>query len=150
MVTKINNLLLKIDTVEDEEIASHLLNYICVLVSGYLEINMENIISDYKKSKHCNSHECKDNIRSLRKIQNAKWCAIRPIIMNIDENILSLLKEDLDAFDDVILSIDNIVKTRHKIAHGENVTNLTADILNNHFQNIQKFIEKTKVVFECL
>lgn len=150
MITKINNLLVKVKLIEDEEIASHMLNYICILISGYLETSMENVISDYKKTDHCNTHECKDNIKSLRKIQNAKWCAIRPIIMNIDESILILLKGELDQFDNVISSIDNIVKTRHKIAHGESVTNLTIEVLNKDFMNIQKFSQKTKDVFECL
>ena len=72
MITKINNLLVKVKLIEDEEIASHMLNYICILISGYLETSMENVISDYKKTDHCNTHECKDNIKSLRKIQNAK------------------------------------------------------------------------------
>ena len=70
--------------------------------------------------------------------------------MNIDESILILLKRELDQFDNVISSIDNIVKTRHKIAHGESVTNLTIEVLNKDFMNIQKFSQKTKDVFECL
>jgi len=150
MVEKINSLLGKLESIEDEEIASHLLNYICVLISGYLETNIESIICHYKNTEHCNTHECKDNIKSLRKIQNAKWCAIRPILMNIDENILSLLREELIYFEDVVASIDNIVKTRHKIAHGENVTNLTESILRTDFINIQNFANKTQAVFECL
>jgi len=147
MVTKINHLLDKIGTIEDDDIASNMLNYICILISGYLETSIENVISDYKQTRHCNTHECKDNIKSLRKIQNAKWCVIRPIIMNIDENILTSLKNEFDQFDNVISSIDNIVKTRHKIAHGKNVTNLTIEILKADFQHIQQFLIKIKNLF---
>ena len=151
MENKIIFLLEKVDNIEDEELSSHLLNYICVLISGYLEKNMGIIIDDYKRTSHCLSHECKDTLKSMRKIQNAKWCSIRPILMNIDENILELLKAEVHTeFDNLIASIDNIVKTRHKIAHGENVTSLTTRILNRDFENIKKFIEKIKEIFSCL
>jgi hypothetical protein len=151
MKNKIVFLLEKVNHIDDEELSSHLLNYICVLISGYLEKNIEDIIKDYKNTPHCLSHECKNSLMSMRKIQNAKWCAIRPIFMNIDENILELLKEELGIeFDDIIFSIDNIVKTRHQIAHGNDVTSLTVIILNRDFDNIKKFIEKIKDIFDCL
>jgi len=75
MKERIENLLKKTsDIINDDEINSHFLNYICVLISGYLEKELENIIEEYKKSKHCKSHECKDTIGSMRKIQD-EWGA---------------------------------------------------------------------------
>ena len=151
MENKITNLLQKAVEIEDEELSSDLFNYICVLISGYLETNMERIIKNYKSTPHCRSHECKDSLTSMRKIQNAKWCAIRPILMNIDEKILKLLKYELAIeFDNITSSIDNMVKTRHKIAHGENVTSLTIGILNRDFNNVKIFIQKIRDIFECL
>lgn len=147
MENKITYLLSKIDTIEIEEMNTHFLNYICVLISGYLEKELQEIIENYKQSEHCRMHECKDTIKSMRKIQNAKWCSIRPIIMNIDEIILIQLKNDLDNVDDIINSIDNMVKTRHKIAHGDNVVNLTKIILQDDFRNIKSFIQKLKDIF---
>ena len=151
MENRINNLLGKVQNIEDEELSSHFLNYICILISGYLETNMEMIINDYKSTPHCLSHECKNSIRSMRKIQNAKWCAIRPIFMNIDESILELLKSELDEdFENITFSINNMVTTRHKIAHGENVTSLTLGVLNRDFENIKIFVQKIEEIFECL
>jgi len=151
MEYKINILLSKVNNIEDEYLSSHLLNYICVLISGYLEKNIDEIINKYKITNHCNAHECKDTIKSMRKIQNAKWCAIRTILMNIDENILDLLKtEFVVEFDNIITSIDNIVKTRHKIAHGEDVTTLSITILSTDFNNIKKFIIKMNEIFGVL
>jgi len=149
MENKIN--LLLANNIEDEFLSSHLLNYICVLISGHLEKNMQKIIDDYKTTLHCTHHECKDTIKSMRTIQNAKWCAIRAIFMNIDENILEVLKNELgEEFGEITDSINNMVKTRHKIAHGEDVITLDKDILSRDFQNIKKFIISVNETFGCL
>jgi len=83
----------------------------------------------------------------MRKIQNARWCAIRPILVNIDEYIIDCLKE-LNNFDNIIDSINNIVNTRHKIAHGEDIINLTLPVLISDFNNIKIFLLKFKEIFE--
>jgi hypothetical protein len=149
MKSKIESLLERSYSDLDEELQSHLLNYICILESGYLEQKIETILDNYKKSHHCTTHECKDSIKSMRKIQNAKWCSIRPMLVNIDDSILVQLKEKLD-FDSTVGSIDNIVKTRHKIAHGESVSNLTILILRRDFTNIVKFIDELNSIFSTL
>lgn len=130
-------------------IQSHFLNYCCVLISGYLEKEIQNVFDSYKNTSHFNSHECKDVIGSMRKIQNAKWCSIRPILTNIDKKIVAELSK-LKDFDLIVFSINNIVKTRHKVAHGENVTNLTIAVLKNDFKNINRFLRKLNNIFETL
>ncbi len=149
MENKINYLLqYDFSNLDDEELESHMYNHICVLQSGYLEKTIQNLISGYKTSTHCNSHDCKKNIKSMRDIQNAKWCSIRPIFVNIDEYIVTCLKE-LDDFENIVNSINNIVSTRHKIAHGDNVSSLTLPILRNDFINIKLFLNKLKEIFEA-
>lgn len=135
----------------DPILQSHFLNYSCVLISGYLEKEIQNILDNYKRSTniHFNSHECKKDIQSMRKIQNAKWCSIRPLLTNIDKKIILKLSK-LKDFELIILSINNIVKTRHKIAHGENVTNLTVQVLKDDFKNINRFLKKLNNIFITL
>lgn len=148
MSNRIKKLFEKIDAIQDEESQSHFLNYICVLISGYLEQEFYSIIKNYKTTEHCRRHECKESLKSIRKI-NAQWCAIRPIIMNIDASIFDKLQANCgDDFDEVIYSINNIVKIRHQIAHGENVTNLTKDILIEDFKKIELFISELKNIFK--
>jgi hypothetical protein len=147
MENKINYLFEQFENIDEEEFQSHILNYICILQSGYLEKTIQNLLKDYKTSTHCNNHECKNNIKNMREIQNAKWCSIRPTFLNIDVSIVTLLQE-LDNFDYIINSINNIVGTRHKIAHGETVTNLTLSILKSDFDNIKLFLDKLQEVFE--
>jgi hypothetical protein len=150
MKNKIEGLLEKIDKINDEELSSHFLNYICVLISGYLETELEKVISEYKKSKHCKHHECSDKISSMQKIKNAKWCSIRPIFMNIDDKILSDLKSSINDIEQTISSIDNIVKTRHNIVHGKSVTNLMQNGLIKDLNNIDFFINKLQEIFKKL
>lgn len=135
----------------DPIIQSHFLNYGCVLISGYLEKEIQSILDNYKKNTngHFSTHECKNDIQSMRKIQNAKWCSVRPLLTNIDKTIILQLSK-LKDFDLVVLSINNIVKTRHKIAHGENVTTLTIQVLKNDFKNINRFLKKLQSIFSNL
>lgn len=130
----------------DPIVQSHFLNYSCILISGYLEKEIQNILDTYKATSHFNTHECKNDINSMRKIQNAKWCSVRPLLTNIDKRILLKLSK-LKDFDLIVLSINNIVKTRHKIAHGENVTNLTIQVLKDDFKNINRFLKKLNTIF---
>ena len=136
------------NNINDEELKSHIFRYICVLVSGYLETELNKVIDNYKNCEHFNNHECKNTINSQRKIQNAKWCSIRPFFANIDDNFISQLKDKLNDFDEIVGSIDTIVRTRHKIAHGENnIPVLSKDNLERYFSNIKIFLEKIQ---ECI
>ncbi len=130
----------------DPIIQSHFLNYTCVLISGYLEKEIQKLLDVYKTTPHFKSHDCNKELSSMRKIQNAKWCSIRPILTNIDKTIVIRLSKYKN-FDLIVASINNIVKTRHSIAHGENVTNLTIGILKTDFENIQKFLKQLQKIF---
>lgn len=150
MSQQIKNLLKKTTEIKDEELNSHFLNYVCVLISGYLETELNTVIKEYKTSGHYKKHECMKNIESMRKIQNAKWCSVRPIFMNIDDSILKNLKESIKDFEQIISSIDNITNSRHKIAHGKDVTHLTKNILVADLDNIDSFIDKLQAIFKNL
>ncbi len=140
--------LLKTDySLVNDELKYHIQNHLCILISSYLEIELQNILDNYKTTRHCNDHPCKKDIVSMRKIQNAKWCSIRPMLTNIDNIIIKKLSRVRNFNPEIIFSIDNIVKTRHKIAHGEDVGTLTLEILANDFRNIEKFLKQLKKIF---
>ncbi|MCT7510020.1 HEPN domain-containing protein [Aliarcobacter cryaerophilus] len=133
----------------DPIIQSHFLNYTCVLISGYLEKEIQKLLDVYKTTPHFKSHDCNKELSSMRKIQNAKWCSVRPTLTNIDNKVILKLSK-LKDFSLVTSSINNIVNTRHKIAHGENVTHLTIDILKQDFKNINRFLKKLNSIFISL
>jgi hypothetical protein len=154
MKNRIKNLLKQNYSSFDISLQSHFLNHICVLISGYLEKKITEIVVNYKSSNHFRSLGCKDtnrvnniSARAGKGIQNAKWCSIKPIFFNIDIKIISRLKRLKNFDSEIVASIDNIVRTRHKIAHGENVTNLTIQILTDDFRNIQKFLNQLNKIF---
>lgn len=150
MKGKIENLL-KLDySALDPFLQSHIFNYICVLESGFLEKELQDMIDTYKTTAHCNRHDCKKQIESMKKIQNAKWCSIRPTLANIDSGILEKLKSEFADFEQITGSIDNMVNTRHKVAHGNNVTTLTLQILKDDFNNIVQFTDKLRTIMDSL
>ena len=156
MKSKIQGLLRRKYKNIDLLLQSHILNHICVLISGYLEKEITNILVNYKGTTHFRLLECQDtnkvkNIshRQGQGIQNAKWCSIRPVFFSIDIKIIMKL-EKLSNFRMIVDSIDNIVRTRHKIAHGENVTNLTLQVLKDDFKNINRFLKKLNSIFTTL
>jgi DNA-binding response OmpR family regulator len=71
-----------------------------------LEKEIQSILDNYKRNTniHFNTHECKNDIQSMRKIQNAKWCSVRPLLTNIDKKIIIKLSK-LKDFDLIILDI---------------------------------------------
>ena len=150
MKSKIESLLNLDYSALDPFLQSHIFNYICVLESGFLEKELQCILEDYKSTQHFNTHDCKLQIKNMQKIQNAKWCSIRPTLANIDSAILGQLKSKFNDFEQVTSSIDNIVKTRHNVAHGENVTNLTLQILKDDFRNIVQFTNELRLIVNSL
>jgi len=154
MQNRIKNLLKKDYSSFDIILQAHFLNHICVLISGYLEKEITDTLVTYKDSSHFNTLACQDtnrvkriSCRAGKGIQNAKWCSIRPIFFNIDIKIISRFERLKNFEAEIVSSIDNIVRTRHKIAHGENVTHLTKQVLKDDFKNIQKFINQLKKIF---
>lgn len=140
METKIDYLFNKAQYIEDEELQADLLNYICVILSGYLEININKII------KQCNKNdinECKD---SIKPIQNATWCKIKPILALIDIKLTLKLYNDIIQTDAIDI-IYNIIKNRNDIAHGKNITTLTLPKLKSDFEEIKIFIKKVQKLF---
>lgn len=142
MENKINLLFAKAKYIEDEELQSHFLNYICVMLSGYVEININQIIKNCKNS----NSEC---FQSISTIQNATWCKIKPILSLINiEDTVKLHKQIIKT--DIIDILYRTISTRNDIAHGKHITTLTLNKLKDDFKEIKFFIQKTKDIFECL
>lgn len=149
MKSKIENLLNKDYSQLDEEITSHLQNYVCILISGYLETEINNQLKEYKKTQHFKTHECMEKL-SGEKLQNATWCKIKPILGTIEDNFPSNLKNAINDFELTIQAIQNIVNNRNNIAHGKSITILTMHILKQNFIMIEIFIDELKRIFSRL
>lgn len=146
MKSKIENLLNKDYSQIDEEIKYHLQNYLCVLISGYLETEINNQLQEYKNTQHFDKHECKKTLGG-EKLQNATWCKIKPILGNIEESFPSNLKNAINDFELTIQAIQSIIDNRNNIAHGKNINVLTIQVLNQNFIKIDNFITELKKIF---
>ena len=141
MEGKINFLFQEANNLEDEELQSHFLNYICVMLSGYIEVNINRIIKECKKD----DFECKQNVATT---QNATWCKIKPIFALIDLERTVILNQKINDTD-IIDILYEIIGDRNSIAHGKNITTLNLPKLKNSFESIKKFISEIEETFEC-
>jgi len=142
MENKINFLFKEAHNIENEELQSHFINYICIKLSGYIEVNINIIICKYKdKSLECT--------KSISTIQNATWCKIKPMFSLIDLELTIKLQNEIIKMN-IIDILYNLIKNRNDIAHGKDITILTLSQLEKDFKEIKLFIQKTKKIFECL
>lgn len=146
MKAKIEDLLNRDYSQIDEEIKYHLQNYLCVLISGYLETEINNQLKEYKKTQHFKTHECMEKL-SGEKLQNATWCKIKPILGIIEDSFPSNLKNTINDFELTIQAIQSIIDNRNNIAHGKNINVLTIQVLNQNFIKIDNFITELKKIF---
>ncbi|AYJ79533.1 hypothetical protein AN286_05015 [Aliarcobacter cryaerophilus ATCC 43158] len=149
MKNKIENLLNKDYSQLDEEITSHLQNYVCILISSYLEIEINNQLTEYKKTQHFKTHECMKKL-SGEKLQNATWCKIKPILGTIEDDFPYNLKNAISDFELTIQAIQSIIDNRNNIAHGKNINVLTIQVLNQNFIKIDNFVSELKKIFSML
>ena len=148
MKNKIENLLNKNYSQIDEELKYHLQNHICILISGYLETEINNQLNDYKKTNHFKRNECSKKLAG-ESLQNATWCKIKPILGTIDDSFPVNLRNSIIDFDLTIQAIKSIIDNRNDIAHGKNITTLTMDILKQNFIITDKFISELKTKFSA-
>lgn len=140
MERKINYLFKKTKEIEDEELQSHFLNYICIMLSGYLEVKINEIITQCKKNTNS---ECK---KSVATTQNATWCKIKPILALIDINLTLELHNAIIKTDTIDI-LYRIITNRNDISHGKNITTLTLPKLESDFVQLKSFIEEVENIF---
>jgi hypothetical protein len=102
----------------DEEISSLLSKHLCILVSGYLENSIRDIIYDYAKTK---SHQNIANFVSvkLKRIGNPKIEAILQLVGSFNSDWRDTVEKQLD--DELKEAVNSIVRNRNQIAHGADV-----------------------------
>lgn len=134
---KLDDLFEKVKKVDDEEMKSHWSKYLCVLVSGFLENSLRNLMFDYTSRK---SHP---------NIANFVGSQIKGITNPNEEKIKQLLgsfsKDWLDLFEQSISgehkdAMDSIVANRHLIVHGHSV-GITYVRVNDYYKKIKDVIK---------
>lgn len=127
----------KVEDISDIELQSHWARYLCILISGYLEISVRAIYSEYT-SKRADENVANYVSNRLGSFQSHKM-----------GNILELTRafsrqwaEELEIATEGELkeSVDIIVANRHNIAHGRDV-GISYVAIREYYQNAVKVIE---------
>jgi hypothetical protein len=125
------------DLPKDSEIQSHWARYLCIRVSGFLEVSIRSIYSQYAKDKSApfvaNYIE-----KQLSTFQNPSMDKI----LKVAKSFNSVWADELEQHVDIETkdAIGSIVAIRNKVAHGENV-GITYTKMLAYYQNAVKLVE---------
>lgn len=101
-----------------EEVQAQLARYICVLLSGYLEESLRQILGDY--ANRCCSKRVAHFVQTeLRDFQNPKADKVVLLLRKFDGTWADDLEKSIEG--KIKDAVDSIVANRHLIAHGRDV-----------------------------
>jgi hypothetical protein len=137
---RIESVINRIRDIPDEaELQAHWSRYLCILVSGYIEVSAAAVCSAYVNGKaHPN---VKNYVSSrLKTFTNANMEKFLALIGSFDPAIRKGLEENLD--EGAKEAFDAIVSNRHLIAHGKN-TNISYVRVKDYYSLVQGTVHKT-------
>lgn len=120
----------------DPEVISDFSRYLCVLVSGYLEKALYELVVDHARRVGAPSLVRFIDQRT-RKFTNAKSAKIFELIGDFDPDWRRSLEGVL--IDDLRDAVDSVVNLRNKIAHGESV-GVTYVQIQDYYTRVQKVV----------
>jgi hypothetical protein len=122
---------------QDVELQAHWSRYLCVLVSGFLEVSVRAIYGEYTKGKAA------PNIvnyveTQLDDFRNPSMGKILDLTRCFNETWASQLKNATDG--ELKDAVDSIVANRHRIAHGEDV-GITYMRVRSYYESVLKVVQ---------
>ena len=130
----------------DFEIMSHWAKYLCVIIAGFLENSLKELLKNY--SKVCSSPTVNRYCsKSLEKIQNPKTTRFIDVLRQFDNSWANYL-ENFVQENGRKEAIDSIMANRHLIAHGKSVGLSVANVKRyfNRSVEVVDFIEEKILV----
>jgi hypothetical protein len=124
---------------ENDELLAHWSRYLCVLVSGWLQVAVYEIYSDYAR-KRASENVSSYVSKRLKKFQNPKMNNILSLTSDFSSDWKDALKGATHG--EIKDAVDSIVKNRHQIAHGESC--------NISYERLKRYYEKAVIAIELL
>lgn len=124
-------------TGNDPELLAHWARYLCILVSGLLEVSIRSVYSEYVKARAA-PYVANYVETQLRSFQNPKCEKIFQLIGSFNPEWVHKLNELID--EQVRLAVDSIVTNRHQIAHGRSV-GITLSQIQTYYREALRLIE---------
>jgi len=116
--SRIDNLFKSLPSHEDLERQAHWARYLCVCISGYLEISIRELLGRY--AEQCASKSVSTYVWSqLKFFQNPKMEPTIQLVMSFDSGWGKSLREFVE--DERGDAVNSIVSNRNEIAHGNDV-----------------------------
>lgn len=126
--------------VDDWELKANWTKYLCVMVSGHIEITLRTLLSRYCDDK-ASPFVVNYVSDSLKNFQNPKYRKIEELLRKFNPEWANSLEDDLD--ESVKSSIGSIVANKNRIAHGEDVT-ITFQLLSNYYKDALRLLDKVE------
>src|ERR1022692_85814 len=120
----------------DSELLSHFARYLCVLISGYLEMSIRTIYGHYAKS-NSNSNIASFVSLKLKAFQNPTTEKILQLTYSFNKTWGDSLKTSLEG--EMADAVDSIVANKNLIAHGTNV-GLTIGSITVYYSQARKVV----------
>jgi hypothetical protein len=137
---KLDALFEKVKEIQDMELKSEWAKYLCVLVSGYLEVSIREIHVEYAR-RRADENVTNYVSKTLDGFLNPKMNKILELISMFNKQISDEIK--LLTNGELAASVDSIVNNRHNIAHGRN-TSLSYVNIKTYYDNVVKVVRLLK------
>jgi len=121
----------------DPELSSHWARYLCVLVYGFIEISMREIIFDYARNKSAPQIANFVKLR-VRGVWNWNIEKVFETIAIFDPTMRTNVENSVDQ--EYRDAFNSIVGNRHKITHGESVS-VSFSRIQEYYGKVIKVIE---------
>ena len=121
----------------DPDMISHWSRYLCVLVSGFIEVSVQSILTRFAE-KQAAPPVAYFVSRRVRDLMNPKMGKILDAIGDFDPKV----KEEIAKLTEGELrnAVDGVVQNRNKIAHGTEI-GIGFATIENYYRSIVKVIE---------
>jgi len=126
------------DLDDDLELQSDFARYLCVLVSGYLETAVAELVLEHARNAGRPSLQRFVELKT-RRFTNANAQRLKDLLGSFDTDWRGSLETLL--VDDLKDAVDSIVGLRNRIAHGDSV-GVTFQRVSDYYRRIQRVVER--------
>jgi hypothetical protein len=122
---------------DNAELQSHWARYLCILVSGFLEVSVRSLYSGYAKSKAA-PYVVNFVERNLERLQNPNMEKILSIAVSFSPEWEAELRAATEgALKD---AVDSVVANRNSISHGQDV-GITYVRVSDYYKRVVRVLE---------
>lgn len=133
---KLDKLVAEIERVQDGELKSHLAKYFCILVSGYIENFVKDLISNYHE-KSCKKETARYVMHKMRNLTNLDDDKILSFLGSFDSSWEDNYRNQRT--DEMQSAFNSIYAQRNKIAHGNsNNSNITHSSIKMYYWSVKE------------